>query len=135
MAYVPPTTGAVNLGFAIPAPTVSDVVDQLIANGKAVHPYLGVQLATITQAIAQRLHLSVDQGVVVVNIEAGTPAASAGLKAGDVITAIAGKPVATVGDLLTQLRGKAPGDSVTLAVQRGQDQTEVTVTLGSRPGS
>ncbi len=56
-AYLPPSSGAVNLGFAIPATTVIDVVDQLLANGKAVHPYLGINAATLTPEIAAALRL------------------------------------------------------------------------------
>ncbi|HET6380354.1 MAG TPA: trypsin-like peptidase domain-containing protein [candidate division Zixibacteria bacterium] len=133
VAYLPPTGGAVSIGFAIPAATVRDVVEQLLEDGTAEHAYLGIQPATVTQRMAQQFDLGVERGVVVLAVGAGTPAETAGIRPGDVITALDGQPLETAEELLAVLRGYAPGDEVTLTVVRRGDEMEITVRLGQLP--
>ena len=133
LAYLPPSTGAVALGFAIPSATVVDVVDQLLRNGKAQHAFLGIQPATLTPEIASQLGLSVQQGVLVYAVTPGTPAAQAGIRPGDVLTAMNGQPLASTGDLQAQLRQLDPGQTVTLTVVRGSQTLSIKVTLSDRP--
>ncbi|HEV2060879.1 MAG TPA: trypsin-like peptidase domain-containing protein, partial [Solirubrobacteraceae bacterium] len=92
-AYLPPVSGAVAIGFAIPAATVVDVVEELREDGRAEHAFLGLQPSTLTPDVAERLDVSVDRGVVVLSVQDGGPAARAGLRPGDVITALAGEEV------------------------------------------
>ena len=134
VAYIPPSGGAVSLGFAIPAPTVIDVVKQLISKGHADHAYLGVQSVPLTPQIARQFGLTAQQGALVIDVAPGGPAAAAGIKPGDVIVAIDGSPVNTAEDLLAALRQHAPGDKVTLRIVRAGNQRDVPVTLGNFPG-
>lgn len=131
-AYLPPSTGAVSLGFAIPSATVLDVAEQLLTAGTAVHPYLGVSLRQLTPAIRDQLGLHVDHGVVVTAVDKNGPAAAAGVRPGDVITDFDGTPVRTVEDLQTALRKKKPGDSAKLVVVRNGERRDLTVRVGSR---
>ena len=133
-AYLPPSTGAVSLGFAIPAGTAVDVAEQLLADGTATHPYLGVSLGRLTPQIRDRLGVTAQQGALVVGIAPGGPAATAGLRPGDVITALAGHPVASVEDLAAALRGTEPGQQVPVTAARGAGQITPTVTIGSING-
>jgi serine protease DegQ len=133
VAYIPPSASAVAIGFAIPAPTVTDVVKQLVDKGRAVHAYLGIQPAELTPQIAQQFGLKADSGVLVVDVPANTPAGKAGLQPGDVIAAIDGKQVTTVEELLSALRQHKPGDQITLHIVRGGAQQDVKVTLGDFP--
>jgi serine protease Do len=126
VAYLPPqATGAVSIGFAIPSPTVRDVVAQLIANGQVKHAYLGVQLAPVST--------SSGAAVVVAAVESGGPAAAAGVQPRDVVERIDGRDVTIIEDVYDVLRGKAPGDEVKLVVRRGDRDRELTVKLGELP--
>ena len=135
VAYIPPNSeaGAVSIGFAIPAPTVTDVVEQLLEDGTAEHAYIGVRPATLTPQLAQELDVEADHGVVILAVEEGGPAAQAGIEPGDVVTAVDGGRVETVEDLLAALREHRPGDQVTLTVVRGGSEQDVTVTVGELP--
>lgn len=99
----PPQAHAVSIGFAIPAPTVVDDVKQLIAKGKAVHAFLGVQPAEVNPELAQQFHLKVGAGALVQAVVPGSAAARAGLRAGDVIVGVDGTPLRSVEDLLAAL--------------------------------
>lgn len=135
VAYIPPNSqaGAVSIGFAIPAPTVIDVVEQLLEDGTAEHAYLGIRPTTLTPSIAQELNAEADSGVVALTVEPGGPADEAGMEPGDIIKAIDDEPVATTEDLLAALRAYAPGDQVAVTFLRNGAEQEVSVTLGDLP--
>jgi serine protease Do len=134
VAYLPPAqTGAVNIGFAIPSPAAVSVADQLIEDGEANHPYLGVSLANLTPEIAEQFGISAESGVLVTDVDPKGPAAEAGIEPGNVLTALGSEGVADTGDLLAALRDYGPGDTVELAVAAEAGETrEVSVELGER---
>lgn len=133
-AYIPPKTGAVSLGFAIPSSTVIDTADQLLADGEAVHPYLGVSLAPLTPSLAREFDVGTDSGAVVTGVDRNGPAAAAGVRQGDVIVRLAGSEVASVEDVLAALRGTEPGQQITMQVVREGGQQRLTVTVDAREG-
>ena len=133
VAYIPPSSGAVALGFAIPAPRVVDAVRQLLATGHVRHAYLGIVPVAVTDAIAAGLNVGVDHGVVAYQVPAGTPAARGGLRSGDVIVRFDGREIASVEDLFAALRRKNPGDEVSVTFVRDGQQTTRTVRLGDIP--
>lgn len=130
-AYLPPATGAVSLGFAIPSSTVVEVVNQLLADGRVAHPYLGVAITTVTPAAAEALDMKVPAGALVRRVEPGGPAAKAGLRPGDVIIKFNDTTIATVGDVYRQLRPLKPGDTITLTVSRSGSVLQLPMTLGT----
>jgi serine protease Do len=133
VAYLPPSeTGAVNLGFAIPSDTATSIADQLIETGDVSTPYLGVVTSDLSPEDAERFGLPVDSGALVERVEPGSGAAEAGIRQGDVITALGDSEVGNYGDLLGALRDYQPGDTVSLTVFRGDDQRTLDVTLGER---
>ncbi|MET0452770.1 MAG: trypsin-like peptidase domain-containing protein [Mycobacterium sp.] len=132
VAYIPPAAGAVALGFAIPAATVVDVADQLLATGNARHAYIGIRPATLTPEIARQLGVNRTNGVVVMNIETASPAAAAGMQAGDIVISCNGQETATAEELIAALRRTKPGDRVRLSVLRGADTQQITVTVAER---
>ncbi|MBM7790230.1 S1C family serine protease [Tenggerimyces flavus] len=132
-AYIPPAAGAVSLGFAIPAPTVTDTVDELLADGTAQHAYLGVAAGPLTPQVVEALALDVDAGAIVMDVAKNSPAATAGMRTGDVITAVADTKVDSVGGLLGALRDFDPGDTATMHVHRGGDTRQLKVTFGELP--
>jgi len=113
------TSGNVGIGFAVPSSTVQSITKHLIASGKATHAYLGVYLQDAAG------------GARITKVTAGSPAAAAGLKAGQLITAIDGRPVADASTAAARVAGHSPGDSVKLTVVGGTGTRQITVTLGS----
>ena len=138
VAYLPPDqTGAESIGFAIPSDTATSVADQLISSGRVSNPYLGIRYTDLTQDIADQFGLSVQNGVIVTEVERGSPADSAGLRSEDVITALGSTKIKNAGDLLAALRAYKPGNAVTLTVLRGGTGSEesIEVKLGERPAT
>ena len=132
VAYIPPQARAVSIGFAIPAPTVRDVVGQLISKGKATHAFLGVQPADVTQSLARQFGLDVDSGVIVMQVVQGSAAAKSGLRQGDVITALGGQRIRGVEDLLAALRTHEAGEKVDVKIVRDGKPQTLDVTLCGR---
>jgi putative serine protease PepD len=110
------------VGFAVPSNTVRSVVSQLLASGKVEHAYLGV---VITSAAGG--------GARVATVRAGTPAAKAGVHAGDVIIKLDGASIGSSNELEQAVDAKKPGDRITLEIRRGGTTRTVHVTLGTRP--
>nr|WP_260752899.1 trypsin-like peptidase domain-containing protein [Mycobacterium sp. SMC-8] len=135
VAYIPPTAGAVALGFAIPTATVVDVADQLLTTGTVRHSYIGIQPATLTPEIARLLGVNRTSGVVVMRVSTPSPAAEAGIRPGDIVIAFNGEETATAEELIAALRGTKPGDRVRLTVLRGAETREITVVVAERPAA
>ncbi len=134
VAYIPLTAGAESLGFAIPAPTVRDVVTQLLDEGRVRHAFFGVRPGRVTPEIARQLDVEQDRGVLVIEVTPGSPAASAGIEPGDVLLRAGDRELQSVEDFLGVLRGRDPGDSLDVTVARGGDERTVAVRLGERRG-
>jgi len=116
------SSGDTNIGFAIESNAVKEIVDEIIATGSFTRPYLGIR----TQATMD------GQGIV--DVESGGPAETAGLQAGDVITAIDGQEIDADHPFINALIfDHKPGDVVSLTVDRAGDEVTVKVTLGERP--
>jgi len=130
-AYIPPSAGAVSIGFAIPASTVTDVADQLLNSGTVAHPFLGVTLTTLTPQIAQALGMKANSGALVRQVQAGSPAAAAGIRQGDVIVSFNGGTVQSVGDVYAALRKVKPGDRASVLINRNGQKLTIAVTLGT----
>ena len=133
VAYIPPSAGVVSLGFAIPAPTVTSIVDQLVTTGRARHPLLGVRPGELTPQIAEQLGIDADSGVLIIDVTAGSGADDAGLEESDVIVEFNGEQIATVEDLLARIRASEPGETVRIGyVREGDEQRETEARLGER---
>ncbi|HEY5519765.1 MAG TPA: trypsin-like peptidase domain-containing protein [Candidatus Limnocylindrales bacterium] len=132
VAYIPPSASAVSIGFAIPAVTVSAIADDLIAGKPVQHAFLGIRYGQLTPQIAQQYSISSDHGLVVLEVQSGSPAESAGMKPGDVILSVAGQAMNQVEDLLAALHNHAPGDTVPVVVERNKQQQTLQVTLGNQ---
>ncbi|WP_425309732.1 trypsin-like peptidase domain-containing protein [Ammonicoccus fulvus] len=122
-------SGNLGIGFAIPADQVKAVTDELIANGKANHAYLGVATSDTGTTVNGAGYV----GAGVQSVSEGTPAAAAGLRVGDVIIGVEKEPVTGSEGLIAQVRDRRPGDTVTLQVVRGGAEVGVPVTLATAP--
>jgi len=129
-----PGVSAQGIGFAIAISTAKSVADQLVSTGRVAHPYLGVNYAPLNPSIAAQLGIpSTQKGVVVGQVVPRSPAASAGLRARDVITAVDGQQLNTESTFAQILNQKKPGDTVSLNVQRGGQSTQVQAQLVDMP--
>ncbi|HYK96062.1 MAG TPA: trypsin-like peptidase domain-containing protein [Candidatus Dormibacteraeota bacterium] len=138
--------GSTGIGFAIPIDIARPIMAQALAGQPLARPYVGIRYEMIDAKLKAAKHLTVDQGALIgpstdasgaplPAITPGSPAAAAGLKDGDIITAIEGQPVDTEHPLDALLSGYAPGQTVKLNVLRGTDQITISVTLGTRPST
>ncbi len=125
-------TGAVaeGLGFALPINTARAVAEQIIQKGYFSRPYLGVSWQAISPYIAARYNLPVEWGVYVTGVDSGSPASSAGLQRGDIITGIGDMTLDEVHTYINTLFQYQPGDTVKVTFVRGRQTIEATVTLG-----
>ena len=122
-AIYSPSGGSVGIGFGIPADTVKTVVAQLKDKGYVERGWIGVKVQAVTAGIADSLGLKKADGAIVDEAQSGGPAAKAGIKTGDVITAVNGAAVKDSRDLAKKIGAMAPGASVKLDVWRnGQDE-------------
>ncbi len=137
------TTGdqAEGLGFSVPSNTVKHVSEQLIAGGKVVYPYLGISYSMIDADTAAQENLPVQNGALVgarssnqPAVSPDTPAAKAGIKEGDIITAVGGTKLDSNTSLRAALMQHKPGDTVALEVLRAGQALTLNVTLATRPG-
>ena len=132
-AYIPPSAGAVALGFAIPAATAVEVAEELLADGTAEHAYLGLTPGELTAQIADQLGIEQGAGVLVLAVADDGPAGRAGIRPGDVLASMEGADLTAPEALLAELRSRNPGDTVTFSVKRGDQTEDVKVDLAERP--
>jgi S1-C subfamily serine protease len=131
---------AQGIGFAIPIDVAKPIMDQALAGEELQRPWIGVFFVPITRQLAEDENLPVDEGVLIDSsspdrpaVFPDSPAAAAGLRAGDVITAVDGQAVSASDDLAEHVLKRAPGETVTLRVVRGDEAQDVEVTLGVLP--
>ena len=130
-----PGVQAQGIGFAISMTTAKPIADELVANGKVVHPYMGIGYVPLNPATAAQMSVSTEQGAVVQRVEPNSPAAQAGIQTQDVITAVDGKPLKDESALPAAISQRKPGDKVTLTILRGGQTMQIPMTLGEMPTS
>jgi S1-C subfamily serine protease len=129
-------SSAENTGFAISIDSAMPQITRILHQKHTERAWLGVEVQTVNSAIAAQLSLPAGtRGVAVAGIVAGGPAASSGLRQGDVIQRVDGTSIAVATDLTQALAGHSPGDTVTVRVLRQAGTTTVQATLGQRPVS
>jgi putative serine protease PepD len=128
-----PVRGSVGVGFSVPINTAKQLLPRL-ASGEQIEPaWLGISGQSIDADVAQQEGLAAQSGVLVREVVPGAPAEQAGLEAGDVIAAVDGRSVASMGELVGAIAGHTPGDTIELTIDRGGRSQDVSVTLQARP--
>ena len=132
-AIFSPSGGSVGIGFAIPAETAKSVVAQLKDKGMVQRGWIGVHIQPVTAEIAEGLGLKANEGALVAEPQADSPAAKAGILAGDVITALNGNAVKDARELARQIGAMAPGATAKLTIWRKGGEQSLSLTLGELP--
>ncbi|MCY7304660.1 MAG: trypsin-like peptidase domain-containing protein, partial [Rhodoferax sp.] len=125
--------GNLGIGFAVPVSTARMVMDSLVNDGKVTRGWIGVEPNEMSAELAQTFGVKAKRGVIITGVLQNAPAAQAGIRPGDVITAVANKPVASVVELLSSVAGLKPGTQTRFQVQRQDQKLELMVTPGERP--
>ena len=127
------TGGYMGLSFSIPIDVAMDVADQLKRNGKVTRSYLGVSLQDIDRNLAESYKLSKPEGSLITQVARNSPAARAGLRAGDVILKYNGTPISRTSELLNYLNRSVPNQSIQLEVLRDDKRRNITATVSTAP--
>ncbi|MCY6381499.1 Do family serine endopeptidase [Hoeflea prorocentri] len=130
-AIFSPSGGNVGIAFAIPASLADEVVQDLIKDGSVERGWLGVQIQPLTEDIAESLGLSEAKGALVTEPQDGSPAIEAGVKSGDVVTAVDGELVDSPRDLARKIAAIDPGKDAELTIWRDGDSRTVSVEIGT----
>jgi serine protease Do len=133
-AIFSPSGGNVGIAFAIPASTATEVVKNLVENGSVVRGWLGVQIQPVTDEIAESIGLDGARGALVTETPSDGPAHDAGVRAGDVITAVNDRAVASPRELARIIGSYSPDTKVDVTLWRGGAEQKVNVALGQLPG-
>jgi Do/DeqQ family serine protease len=125
--------GSLGIGFAIPVSTAKMVLEQIIKSGSVTRGWIGVEVQEITPALAESFKLGGQRGALIAGVLRGGPADKAGIKPGDVLVEIEGKPVADPTAMLNVIAALAPGASAKMKVKRQGQDVDATINVGRRP--
>jgi serine protease DegQ len=125
--------GSMGIGFAIPVATAKLVLEGIVKDGQVTRGWIGVEPNDLSPELAETFGVKAKEGVIITGVLQDGPAARAGIKPGDVITQVAGKPVSNVADLLSSVAALKPGTPSKFSVLRRDSQVEVAVTPSVRP--
>jgi serine protease Do len=127
--------GYQGIGFAIPTAMVRPIMESILKNGRMVRGWLGVAIQGLGPRLAKALKLSVDRGVLIVDVQPGSPAAKAGVQSNDVVVAIDGRPVNSAAKLRNVVGTAGPNKTIKLDVQRNAKKVALMVVLGELPSA
>jgi putative serine protease PepD len=127
--------GSVGIGFAIPVNTAKRVANAIIAGKSVSHPYIGIQGQSVTSDVATQYNLPVTEGAMVTSVMPGTSAEKAGLKSGDIVVSVDGKPVKTIDDLIAAIRKKNVGDKISITYYSNGTKKTADLTIQEEPAN
>src|SRR2546426_5058929 len=125
--------GSMGIGFAIPVSTAKMVLEQIVRSGSVTRGWIGVEVQEITPPVAESFKLGGTRGALIAGVLRGGPADKAGIKPGDVLLEVQGKPVADPAAMLNLIAALAPGSAATMKVKRQGQDMDASVTVGRRP--
>jgi serine protease Do len=129
-AIMSPTGGSIGIGFAVPSEIAVPVIEQLRRFGEVHRGWIGVRIQDVTDEVASGLGMSEAQGAFIAGLTADGPAASAGIKEGDVVVEFNGKPVKSMRELPRLVADTPPGDSVDVVVMRDGERVTLKIEVG-----
>lgn len=125
--------GSMGIGFAIPATLARQVMDQIVTQGNVTRGWIGIEAQDITPELAESFRLETSQGALIAGVLLNSPAAKAGLRPGDILLSIEGKPITDTGTMLNLIAALAPNQKATLKIVRADKTINVPVVIGKRP--
>jgi serine protease DegQ len=125
--------GSMGIGFAIPIDTARQVMEGLVRDGQVTRGWIGVQPRDLDAEFAQSFKLPVSEGVLITGVLQDGPASSAGVKPGDVVTRIGGKPVRNTAQLMNSVAALKPQSETVFGIQRGAQSLELKIVVARRP--
>jgi serine protease DegQ len=125
--------GSMGIGFAIPVDTAKLVLEGIVKDGQVTRGWIGVEPNELSPELAETFGVKVKEGVIITGVLQNGPAATAGIKPGDVIVSVADKSVSNVSELLTHVAALKPGTASKFSVLRRDDKIDLNVTPGVRP--
>ena len=125
--------GSMGIGFAIPVSLAKSVMEQIIKTGSVTRGWIGIEVQEITPELAESFKLPSTQGTLIAGVMRGSPADRAGIKPGDILLSVAGKPIGDAQSMLGTIAAQTPGQQALLKVYRAGKQLELTVTIAKRP--
>ena len=125
--------GSMGIGFAIPVATAKQVLEDIVKDGKVTRGWIGVEPNDLSAELAETFDVKTKVGVIITGVLQNGPAAQAGIRPGDVIISIAGKPVQDVTQLLSIVSSLKPGTETPFVVQRKDETLKLSLTPGVRP--
>jgi len=125
--------GNMGIGFAIPVSTARQVLESIVKEGQVTRGWIGVEPSELSPELAETFGIKATRGVIITGVLQNGPAALAGIRPGDVITSVAGKPVRDVSELLAQVAALKPGTSSKFSLLRQNNPVELEVVPGVRP--
>ena len=128
-----PTGGNIGIGFAIPSSAASNIVDQLVQEGRVVRGWLGVTIQNLAEDVPEALGLDDDEGAIVTDVVNGSPAEKAGIQSGDVVLEMNGEKVESSVDLTRRVGNLAVDERATFRVLRDGRERTIRVEIGERP--
>ena len=132
-AILSPNGGSLGIGFAIPVRTATEVMTQLVSNGRVERGWLGVEAQTLTPELARGLGVDQQQGAIIVRLLRGGPADAGGMRPGDVVVSVDDQPIADTVDLINRTATIKPGEDGRYKILRGREALELVVKTGRRP--
>ncbi|MDR3300663.1 MAG: trypsin-like peptidase domain-containing protein [Candidatus Accumulibacter sp.] len=125
--------GSLGIGFAIPISTVRNVMDQIIRNGSVTRGWIGVEAQEITEELAESFGLPDTDGALIAGVQCGSPADKGGIKPGDVLLAVANKPVKDPQAMLNLIAALTPGETAAFTFRRQTRPVNLPIRVGKRP--
>ena len=132
-AILSPSGGSLGIGFAIPVRTANEVMTQLIKEGRVARGWIGVEAQDLTPELARAIGVRAAAGAVIMRLLRGGPADRAGLRAGDVVVSLDGKPIADTRELVNLTAAIKPGGQGEFTVSRAGQEVKLRVEVGRRP--
>jgi len=132
-AIFSPSGGSMGIGFAIPVSTAKMVLEQIVKSGSVTRGWIGVEAQAISPAVAESFKLGSTRGALIAGVLRGGPADKAGVKPGDVLLEVQGKPVADPTGMLNLIAALAPGQAAKVKLKRHGQDVDATITVGRRP--